>query len=135
MNITTDEIDTGDDGLPPVAPYSSSRFDDRYTGIRILWLKVIVRAMFDWVNHRDSLKLSQLKSAESAQSWLFGQSELFNGFESICANLGINPNWIRERAKKMTPDDVAKIEHLERVAGLQAVAPLLLASENDDEVC
>ena len=129
MILTTDEIDTGDDDLPPEAPFYSSRFDDsRYTGIRILWLKVIVRAMFDWVNHRDSTKLAQLKSAESAEAWLFGKSELFNSFESICTNLGIDPNGIRERAKKMTPDDVAKIEHLERVAGLQAVSPLLLSS-------
>lgn len=129
MNLAAvDEIDTEDDGIPPALPYSSSRLDDRYSGIRILWLKVIVRAIFDWITYRDSNRLMQKKLADNAYSWLFEQSVLFNGFESICINLGINPMRVRERARCMTREDVAKIEHLERTEGLQA-APLLFASE------
>jgi hypothetical protein len=130
MNLSAvAEIDTEEDGIPPALPYATSRFDDRYTGIRILWLKVIVRAIFDWITYRDSDRLMQKKLADSAHSWLFDQSILFNGFENICTNLGINPMKVRERAKCMTREDVAKIEHLERTEGLQVAAPLLLASE------
>lgn len=135
MNLApAEELDSGDDGVPPLFPFPNSRFDDRYTGVRILWLKVIVRAIFDWVTYRDSSRLMQKKLADSAHSWLFDRSELFNGFESICTNLNINPIRIRGRARCMTREDVAKIEHLERIGGLQAVAPLLLPPEIDDEV-
>lgn len=94
--------------------YPTSGSGDRYAGVRTLWLKVIIRAIFDWVTYRDSPRLMQKKLAESAASWLFEDSELFNGFENICGNLDVNPEDIRERARAMSKDDVAKIEHLER---------------------
>lgn len=134
MNLATvEEIDSGDDEVPPVFPYVAARIDDRYTGVRILWLKVIVRAIFDWVTYRESTRLMQKKLADNAQSWLFDQSELFNAFENICSILNVNPNQIRDRAKCMTREDVLKIEHLERVGNLQAVVPMLLPSETYDD--
>lgn len=105
-----DDGDTGGDALPELAQ------DDRYSGIRALWLKVIIRAIFDWVTYRDSTRLLQRKLADNAYEWLFKPSLLFNGFESICRYLDVDPDTVRERAKKMSREDVAKIEHLERFA-------------------
>lgn len=88
--------------------------DRRYAGVRALWMKVIIRAVFDWVTYRDNTKVDKRKYAESAHDWLFKKSILFNSFENICKNLDIDPQRIRTQALKMTKDDVAKIEHMER---------------------
>lgn len=87
---------------------------DRYAGMRSLWLKVIIRAMFDWASYRDSTKLMQRKLAENARVWLFEPSETFNSFENICRMLDIDIRKIRLRAETMNKDDVAKIEFKER---------------------
>jgi hypothetical protein len=87
---------------------------DRYVGYRALWMKVIIRAAFDWVSYRDSQKLEQRKVAEFAFVWLFKPSQLFNSFENICHLVDLPPEKIRRWAKKLTKDHVAKIEHLER---------------------
>ena len=100
---------THGDALP-----SSTQSDRRYAGIRALWLKVIIRAVFDWVTYRDSTKLEKRKYAESADVWLFHKSTLFNSFENVCRQLDLDPEQIRNQVKKMTKDDVSKIEHLER---------------------
>lgn len=88
--------------------------DRRYAGVRALWMKVIIRAVFDWVTYRDNSKVDKRKYAESAHDWLFKKSLLFNSFENICKNLDLDPQRIRTQALKMTKDDVAKIEHMER---------------------
>lgn len=88
--------------------------DDRYAGIRALWIKVIIRAVFDWVSYRDSDRLHQRKLAESAEIWLFQPSELFNAFDNICMYIDLDPERVRRWAKNMDRDQVAKIEHLER---------------------
>lgn len=87
---------------------------DRYVGIRVLWLKVIIRAVFDYVSYKDSLKLNQRKVAEAAAGWLFEESELFNGFSNICVQLDLAPVRVRSWARSMTKDQVTKMEHLER---------------------
>lgn len=86
----------------------------RYSGIRALWIKVIIRAVFDWVAYKDSPKLMQRRLAESAYLWLFRPNVLFNGFESVCFHLGINPVTVRGWAMRITRRQVAKIELLER---------------------
>src|SRR5258708_16430852 len=94
-----------------IAPASN---EDRYAGNRALWLKVIIRAVFDWVQYRDSTRLPQKKLADSARDWLFEPSELFNGFENICVSLDVDPTRVRKWASGLSRDQVAKIEHLER---------------------
>jgi hypothetical protein len=96
------------------APQIVPNMDRRYAGVRALWMKVIVRAVFDWVTYRDNTKVDKKKYAEAAYEWLFNKSLLFNSFENICKNLDIDASRIRAQARKMTKDDVAKIEHLER---------------------
>lgn len=98
--------------LPEPSTYYAGA--ERYAGVRALWIKVIIRAVFDWVSYRDSDKLMQRKLAESASSWLFQPSTLFNGFENVCGYLDICPDHVRMWAKAMSREQVAKIEHLER---------------------
>lgn len=99
---------------------------ERYAGVRALWIKVIIRAVFDWVSYRDSPRLMQKKLAESAALWLFQPSELFNGFENVCYYLDVDPSLVRRWARTMSREQVAKIEHLER-------EQRQLQTEEDDE--
>lgn len=94
-----------------IAPASR---EDRYSGVQALWIKVIIRAVFDWVSYRDSTRLPQKKYADGAHKWLFQSSNLFNSFENICEFLDLSPEKIRKWASSMSKDQVAKIEHLER---------------------
>jgi hypothetical protein len=86
----------------------------RHAGVKALWIKVIVRAVFDWVTYRHSDDIRHLKLAESARIWIFEPSELFNGFSNICFYLDLDPDTVRAWAVGVTPDQVVKIEHLER---------------------
>lgn len=112
---------------------SSSEIEDRYSGVRALWAKVIIRAMYDYVSYKDSPKIALRKYADGAERWLFSQSEVFNSFESICRMLGISSRRVRDRAKTMTKDQISKIEHVDRtisgVSGTMLVdAKFLLSS-------
>lgn len=102
--------------------------DRRYAGTRALWMKVIIRAVFDWVTYRDNTKVDKKKYAESAYEWLFKKNLLFNSFENICKNLDLDPERIRAQTLKMTKDDVAKIEHMERDYEVEEEKPVLKPS-------
>jgi hypothetical protein len=106
---------------------------DRYAGYRALWLKVVIRAIFDWVCYRDSLKLEKRKMAENAATWLFEPSKLINGLESICHSLDLSPELVREKARQMSKEQIAKIEHLERDGGGPEVKALLGGSGDEPE--
>jgi hypothetical protein len=107
---------------------------DRYAGDRALWLKVIIRAVFDWVSYRDSNKLLQKKIAEGAEGWLFQSSTLFNSFENICLSLGVLPEDVRRWARGLSKDQVAKIEHLDREGERPSVFDQkLLAAHGSEE--
>jgi hypothetical protein len=101
----------------------NQRSVDRYVGYRALWMKVIIRAAFDWVSHRDSPKMELKKEAERAQRWLFGKNELINSFDNICELLDLSPHRLRIWARSLTKAHVAKIEHLER----ESATPVALA--------
>lgn len=110
----------------------STPVDDRYAGVRALWIKVIIRAVFDWVAYRDSSRLIQRKLADSAYTWLFKPSDLFNSFENVCHMLDIDPERVRRWANTMSKDQVAKIEHLERYPSAgRDVGPALLSMVDD----
>lgn len=117
-----------EDTPPPALP-------DRYVGIRVLWFKVIIRAVFDWVSYRDSLKFFQRKLAESAATWLFQESNLFTGFDNICVQLDLAPAKVRKWARSMTKDQVTKMEHLERdhTVPQQVLMRSALSALNDTE--
>lgn len=114
-------------------PVTHSAPHDRYVGYRALWMKVIIRAAFDWVSYRDSDKLDKLKDAESGHNWIYGKGCLFNSFENICHMIDLPPEKIRAWAKKLTKDQVNKIEHLERDSSISPEALLRRAVVDDDE--
>lgn len=129
--------------LPHSRPVSRVLLDapahnvDRYVGCRALWMKVIIRAVFDWVSYRDSLRLELRKEAETAYRWLFTPSKLFNSFENVCSFIDLPPDRLRMWAKSLSKEQVAKIEHLERegrmVALLEAERRLIEEMEDADD--
>lgn len=101
---------------------------DRYVGIRVLWLKVIIRAVFDWVSYRDSNRPWLKKYADAAASWLFQEGDYFNSFTNICAQLDLAPSLVRKWARSMSKEQVTKMEHLERdhVVSPKAIAKTMI---------
>jgi len=113
-----------------------------YQGVRALWLKVIIRAVFDWVSYRDSTKHERRMDAESAHWWLFRTNDFFNSFENVCVQLDLDPNRVRTWANGVTKDQVAKIEHLDRSSSARGRSDLevksaelfLVSTEPDDDL-
>jgi hypothetical protein len=95
---------------------------DPYVGYRALWMKVIIRAAFDWVSYRDSMRLDQKKEADKAHKWLFKPSAHFNSFENICHLVDLPHDKIRDWVSTLTKEHVAKIEHLERESSTNQIA-------------
>jgi len=91
-----------------------SRAEERYSGPKVLWMRVIVRAAFDLASYKNDNRLALRKYADNAHKWLFEKSHLFNSFENICAMLGLNAVPIRNWAAKLTKEEVMKMEHLDR---------------------
>lgn len=92
----------------------SNELEKRYAGVRALWAKVIIRAMYDFVMYKDSDKLPLRRTADNASRWLFSKNESLNSLESVCGMLGISPNSVREKAINMPKSEVSKIEHIDR---------------------
>lgn len=119
--------------------------DDRYTGFRILWLKVIQRAVYDYASYRDSSKLDKRKLADTAEFWMFKPSACFNSFDNICSLLGLDADDIRRRSKSMTRAEVETLQKLEEAGllgkveivhrgGAVCYVPLPKAQEDEYEV-
>ena len=90
--------------------------DERYTGMRAMWLKVMIRAAFDWVSYRDHRDPRKLRDAKEAEAWLFhGWGQGFNSFENLCRLLQVSPQGVRRWATSLSKDQITKIEHLDRV--------------------
>jgi hypothetical protein len=63
---------------------------------------------------KDAKELKFRKYAQEAGKWLFETSFLTNGFENICRELDLNTEWVRRYARKLTKEDVKKLEFKER---------------------
>jgi hypothetical protein len=87
---------------------------ERYTPYKMIWLKVIIRAVYDYVMWRNSPKVMNRKLADDAARWLFEPSMHANGFEYLCEIMSLPQNDIRKWARRLTPDDVQKLELKER---------------------
>jgi hypothetical protein len=113
--------------------------DDRYAGFRVLWLKVIVRAISDYVTYKDCSKLEKKRYADGASVWMFRPNVCFNGFENVCRMLDIDPNRVRSRARKLSKEEVANLERalddfdVLQGRGLCCVTSGLLSGRVDDE--
>jgi len=104
--------------LPPVRAYrprkTYSGSPDRNAPYRLLWVKVIIRAAYDYALWKDSKDLRHRKFAEDARKWLFDPSELEFGLSNICEVWGLPITKIRKFARELTKEDVKKLEFKER---------------------
>ena len=86
---------------------------------KALLLEVVRRAVHDWVLYRNTRKMHDKVLAEDAYLWLFEEKpghprwELrlregrgFLAFLSICENLDLDPEAVRQRARKLTIRDI-----------------------------
>jgi hypothetical protein len=87
---------------------------DRHRWVRLIWRKVIVRAIYDYVLWRDDPKIAKRHWAEDARKWLFEESELNNSLSSVCFWAGVDIEKVRYYARIATKADVKKLEHIER---------------------
>jgi len=87
---------------------------DRYAPYRLLWVKVIIRAAYDFALWKDAKNINHRKFAEDARKWLFEPSELDFGLSSICEVWGFPIEKIRHYARNLTKEDVKKLEFKER---------------------
>lgn len=100
---------------------------------RLLWIKVILRAAYDWVLYRSSKNSINRKIAKDAHSWLFEstttkhkiestngpqiiQVDFFNSLENICGFLDLDIDIVRKFASTLTRDEIKKQEFLERAS-------------------
>lgn len=99
--------------------------EERYTPCRVMWMKVIIRAAYDYALWKESPDLRLRKYAEDARKWFFEPSELFNSFDNICFLFRLPRNELLGWARDLTREQVKKFEFLER----NGKDPLTLALE------
>lgn len=97
----------------PQAP-STDYNPERYVPYKVLWAKAIIRASYDYALWKDSKDLRLRKFAQDAEKWLFEPSTLELSFENICYAFDFPVERIRSRTRKLTKDDVKKLEFRER---------------------
>ncbi len=97
-----------------VEAVEANHISKRYGPYRVLWIRVFIRAAFDYAQYKAARDIKLRKHAEDAAKWLFSESKLFNGFPNICESLDLPIELLRKVARRMTKDDVKKMEYLER---------------------
>ena len=89
--------------------------EEYFTPCRVMWIKVIIRAAYDYALWRDSSDLRQRKYAHDAAKWLFDEDDhLLNSFKSICFLCRLPEEELKVWARKLTRAQVKKFEFLER---------------------
>lgn len=112
----------------PHAPYNPEKF----SSVRMLWIKVIVRAAYDYALWKDSKVIGLRKMALDAERWLFEESSLLNSFDTICFYYHLPAKKIRDYARNLTREDVKKLDFLERQREESALDLLMSSPENGD---
>jgi hypothetical protein len=87
---------------------------DRTSPYRLLWLRVFIRAAYDYALWRDATDIRLRKWAEDARKWLFDPSDLEFSLESLCYLFCLPITKLRKYARELTKDDVKKLEFKER---------------------
>jgi hypothetical protein len=84
---------------------------------RLLWFKVILRAIYDFVLYKNSKTPSLKRYGERASKWLFKnytKNPPFQSFQNICQELDLSTEAIRRLAEKLPRSKIIKIEFLGR---------------------
>lgn len=102
-----------------------------YENFRLLWIKVILRAAYDWVLYRDSKNQAYKRIADNAEIWLFGNylekirrkidgrivitlERPSNSLDCLCEELDLDIGTVRKFAKRLTKKDIRKLEFFTR---------------------
>lgn len=100
-------------------------------GFKLIWYKVILRAVYDYVLYKESRNKSLRRLADNAEKWLFFPSlekvniiehglkkstlmPPFNSIDNLCLILDLDVGEIRKFAKKISRKDIRKIEFFQR---------------------
>lgn len=87
---------------------------ERFSPYRLLWLKVIIRAAYDYALWKESTEYKHRKFADDAEKWLFEESSMEFSFDNICDKFNFPAEKLRSFARNLTKDDVKKLEFRER---------------------
>lgn len=117
-----------------VPPVGHSR--ERNWPYRLLWIRVIMRAVNDYALGKNERNLKKRVLALEARKWLFETSDLSNSFDTICHAFDLPDHLFRELARVITPSQVRKFEHKERLGKdyLDAVEDSKLSSRQKKQV-
>jgi hypothetical protein len=123
MDFYIKHLNTSDIALP--------KQPSEYECLRLLWIKVILRAAYDWVLYRDSKNHITRNKANDAYRWLFNSTTIkktfkvgkivrtcviqeSNSLENICDAIDLDIDSVRKFAKRLTRADIKKLEFLDR---------------------
>lgn len=87
------------------------RCGERFESVRVLWVAVVQRAIFDYVTYKDSTT-SRL-DFRTAERFLFSDD---GGLVDLCQVMGWPLQTMRRRAKAMTKNEVRKMDFRERTS-------------------
>ena len=107
------------------------RKDELYENFRLLWIKVILRATYDWVLYRDSKSRAAQRIAENAYKWLFEDyfekvryreknkiiikmERPFNSLFFLCEELDLDITTVRAFARRLNKKQIRKSEFFTR---------------------
>lgn len=107
--------------LVRLVPTTKQHTPELDSPMKILWARVILRALYDYVIWKDSDKMKDRRDFQTVKKWLFEPSTLGNSFENLCRLLNWPAGLIREKALTMTREDVKKMEFREREQSLKAL--------------
>jgi hypothetical protein len=76
------------------------------SGQRALWVSVIAQAIFDATANLTASSRQEAKwDRAAARSWLLDNNK---DFASVCALAGLDPDWVRARARKIIQGTASK---------------------------
>ncbi len=107
------------------------RKDELYENFRLLWIKVILRAAYDWVLYKDSKGRAAQRVAEGAYRWLFEDhietikvvvdnkvvvklTRPFNSLIFLCTELDLDIETVRSFARSLSKKEIRKLEFFTR---------------------
>ena len=105
-------------------------YEQKQRQLRNLWLKVIIRAISDYVLYRKSTDPKLKREASTARAFLFDDD---SGLQGICETFGLNIDVLRHMARTKTPSEIHKLEHLEHRRSRLMEQVLSSGNDGDDE--
>jgi hypothetical protein len=81
---------------------------NQVTGPGQMWAAVISRAVRDWHLYEESEDPIERHRGLEAKAWVFSEDESLGSFTYACEAVGVTPDLVRTRAKKLTRDHASR---------------------------